>query len=139
MDLNELLADIDGIGGDSFVPSKREEPIVEEAPEAIASTRSEEEITPEPVVAEASDQMPGLNMVLDVELELTVELGQTRLPLQELAAIQPGDKIALTQHPDDHLKIFVNDRLIALGEPLVVDGALAVKIVELISTDSPQQ
>lgn len=134
MDLNDLLSEIEGIGVDRFVASTPTTPAAPpppvptepaEAPTAIPA------VTP-PAAAALTEDYGALEMVLDVELDLQVELGATRMPLRSLIALTPGDTIRLPQGGDDALKIYVNDRLIALGEALIVDGALAVRVTELL-------
>lgn len=141
MDLNDLLAEIDGIGGDRFIPSGKA-PAEVPAPAPADDTAEVPAPAPAaaaPVLAAVLPAAPtapalgSLDMVLDVELELTVELGQTRLPLKRLMEIQPDDEFLLEQRPDDPLRLYVNDRLVALGEALVVDGMLAVKVTELLT------
>ena len=143
MDLNDLLAEVDGIGADQYVPSaavktalaepapverlRQPDPVpANEAPTGL-SVAQMLGVTP----AAPAPQFGSLEMVLDVELDVQVELGQARVPLKQLLRMHAGDQLALDQRPDDPVKIFVNDRLVAFGEPLVVDGALAVKVVSI--------
>lgn len=159
MDLNELLADIDGIGQfEQTTTATATRPILPEAteqapaeemslpldaplpdqPAAEHATQPETEPVAEPMPGERSapqaPQFSSLDLIMDIELEVQVELGQARLPLKKMIAIQPGDSFLLEGRADTPLKIFVNDRLVAYGEPLVVDGSLAVRLTELLPT-----
>ncbi|HEX2949349.1 MAG TPA: FliM/FliN family flagellar motor switch protein [Armatimonadota bacterium] len=179
MDLNDLLAEVEGIGEDRFIPSKsfaraeaaaqeernkeaevKEQPVAQpqqgtaKVAEAVSPTRQQDsvmEASPAPVPPqeqpslqveqlfgvqpEAPPPMLGsLDMVLDVELELTVELGKARIPLKDLMRIKPGNEFPLDQYPENPLGIYVNERLVAYGEALIVDGSLAVKITEILSS-----
>ncbi len=140
MDLNDLLADIEGIGEDSFVRSAlpkqaAHKPALAELP--VTSERSQEPTLIAGTVAAPPLKPPAqLDLVLDVEMELTVELGRINLLLKDVMAIEDGDRLALNRGADAPLNIYVNDRLIARGEPLVVNGALAVKILELVPQDA---
>ncbi len=151
MDLDNLLADIDGIGTDRFVPSAPN-PAEAPHPAATAEPAAMPTVDATPLADDAfltvaqmlggtpapvHPQFGSLDMVIDLELEVLVELGEARLPLRELMRIRPGDQLPLQQRPSDLVKIFVNDRLVAHGEPLVVDGGLAVKVVDFL-TDCPE-
>ena len=127
MELNDLLGDIDGIGGDAFVPSS--------APETAAVDDEASMTLPDlgPDIAPPTRKCGSLDLIMDVELAVTVELGQARIPLKKLMDIQSGDNLPLDGRADIPLKIFVNDRLVGYGEALVVDGSLAVRVVDLLA------
>jgi flagellar motor switch protein FliN/FliY len=93
-----------------------------------------------PVVT--ADQTPpvtpsggGLNLALiaDVELEVSAELGSTRLPMAELLALQPGSIVELDRPQGAPVDVLVNGTLIARGEVIVVDDAYAVRVTEVVS------
>jgi flagellar motor switch protein FliN/FliY len=69
-----------------------------------------------------------------VEFDVFIELGEARLALNDVLNMQPGDQFVLEQGPSHPLNIYVGDRLVAYGEAVMVDGALAVKILEIIVT-----
>jgi flagellar motor switch protein FliN/FliY len=76
------------------------------------------------------------SLLHDVPLELTVELGRTRLSLREVAArLGPGSVIALTKLTGEKLDVRVNDRLVARGEAVAVGDRFGVRIVEIIRAD----
>ncbi len=76
------------------------------------------------------------NLLHDVPLELTVELGRTRLSLREVAArLGPGSVIALSKLTGETLDVRVNDRLVARGEAVAVGDRFGVRIVEIIRAD----
>ena len=140
MELDELLSDIEGIGEDTFqrsTPPPRSEPAA--AIPAPAPTPAPDPVraTSVPAAAPCAAEAPGspmerLGHVIDAELELLVELGHTRMSLRDLMALEPGMSFPLVEGPGEPLGIFVHDRLIARGEALVVDGALAIRILELL-------
>ncbi|MHB9025429.1 MAG: FliM/FliN family flagellar motor switch protein [Armatimonadota bacterium] len=143
MDLNDLLAEIDGIGADQFVPTKpagsstaaptadmQEDGVpVSEAPMSKPLLSDQTGQT----LAQPALSQDALDMVADVEFDVVVELGEARLALNEVLNLQPGDQFLLEQGPSHPLNIFVGDRLVAYGEAVMVDGALAVKILEILS------
>ena len=74
-----------------------------------------------------------LDLLLDVPLDLTVELGRARVSIQDLLSLGPGSVIELDKIAGEPLDILVNDRLIARGEVVVVDENVGVRITEIIS------
>jgi flagellar motor switch protein FliN len=76
------------------------------------------------------------NLLHDVPLEVTVELGRTRLSLREVASrLGPGSVIALSKLTGEKLDVRVNDRLVARGEAVAVGDRFGVRIVEIIRAD----
>jgi len=89
---------------------------------------------PEPVAPLADGSFATL--LQDVPLELTVELGRTRLNLRELAArLGPGSVIALSKMTGEKLDVRVNDRLVARGEAVAVGDRFGIRITEIIRAD----
>jgi flagellar motor switch protein FliN len=75
----------------------------------------------------------GLEMLHDVVMELTAELGRTRMTVRDLLALQPGSVVELDRLAGSPADLLVNGRLIARGEVVVVDEDYALKITELLS------
>lgn len=74
-----------------------------------------------------------LEFLLDVPLEISVELGRSRLSIQELLALSPGSVIELDKLAGETLDILVNDRLIARGEAVVVNEKFGIRITDIVS------
>ena len=72
-----------------------------------------------------------LNLVLDVPVSLTIELGGCKLPMREVLQLNIGSIIQLDKPADAPVELSVNGKLIARGEVVVVDDKYAVKISEL--------
>ena len=146
MDLNDLLAEIDGIGSERAaqdislrtLPPAADAPAVPTSDPIMVQAEAPILTTESPVVTETPAAMPhsfpSLDLILDVELEVQVELGQVRVPLKKMVSLQTGDALTLDGRADAPLKILVNDQVVAYGEPLVVDGSLAVRLVRLVPT-----
>ncbi len=77
-----------------------------------------------------------LNLVLDVKVQLTVRLGSCELPMREMLELGPGAVIQLNQRANDPVSLYVNDKLIARGEVVVLEEAFGIKITELIGDKS---
>jgi flagellar motor switch protein FliN/FliY len=74
-----------------------------------------------------------LDLLLDVPLELSVELGRTRMTIQDLLGLGPGSVIELDKIAGEPLDILVNDRLVARGEAVVVNDKFGVRITDIVS------
>lgn len=70
--------------------------------------------------------------LMDVRVRITVEVGQTRMPIADILKIRPGEMIGLGADQKEPLKVYVNDKLFALGEVIEANGKYAVRIVTVI-------
>jgi len=75
-----------------------------------------------------------LDILLDVKVKITVQLGSSQLPMREVMELQPGSVIQLNQLANDPVGLYVNDKLIAYGEVVVVEDNFGIKITELVGT-----
>jgi len=73
-----------------------------------------------------------LDVVLDVKVQVNVQLGTCELPMGEIVELSPGAVLQLRQNAKDPLGIYVNNRLIAYGEVVVVEDHFGIKITELV-------
>jgi flagellar motor switch protein FliN/FliY len=80
-----------------------------------------------------SAQSRRIDLLLDVPLELSVELGRTRMSIQELLSLGPGSVIELDKVAGEPLDILVNDRLVARGEAVVVNDKFGIRITDIVS------
>ncbi len=84
-------------------------------------------------------QQPGtgdssnIELIMDVPLEVTVELGQTKKKIQEILELSPGSIIELDKVAGEPVDIKVNGKLIAKGEVVVIDENFGIRITEIIS------
>lgn len=74
-----------------------------------------------------------LDVVLDIELPITVRFGETQMTLETLARLGPGSMIDLARTPDDPVDLLVNGRLVARGQVVVVSGCYGVRVNEVVS------
>lgn len=94
------------------------------------ATRTAEE-TPE---ARHLRRLKNLDLLLEVELPVSVSFGRTRLPVREVLKLGTGSIVELNCSISDHVEVAVNNHLIARGEVVVVEGNYGVRIQE-ISTE----
>jgi len=74
-----------------------------------------------------------LDFILDVPLEITVELGRTRMAVNELLKLGQGSVIELEKAAGDTLEVLANQRLIARGEVVAVNEKYGIRLTEIIS------
>ena len=86
----------------------------------------------------ASTQRASLEMLRDVELDLRIELGRTHMYLEDVLQLRRGSVVPLDKLAGDPVDVFVNGRLVARGEVLVLNDNFCVRISELISGDDEE-
>jgi flagellar motor switch protein FliN/FliY len=80
------------------------------------------------------DEEPhGMEFLLDIPLDITVELGRTRMPIGELLKLSQGSVVELNKLINQPLDIFVNQKLMAQGEVVVVNEKFGVRLSHIIS------
>lgn len=85
-------------------------------------------------VVDATRPMPrNLDFLLDVTLNVSVQVGSTKMTIQELLQLGQGSVIELAKLAGEPLDIWVNDRLVARGEAVVVNEKFGVRVTDIIS------
>ena len=74
----------------------------------------------------------GIDLLRDVEVELTVELGSTRMLIKHILGLRPGSVVELNRLAGEPVDIVINKTLIARGEVVVVDEKFAIRVVEIV-------
>ncbi|WP_232681079.1 flagellar motor switch protein FliN [Nocardioides sp. R-C-SC26] len=74
----------------------------------------------------------GIEMLHGVEMEVTVELGRTRMAVRDLLALAPGAVLALDRAAGSPADLLVNGRLIARGEVVVIDEDFGLRVTEIL-------
>ena len=77
-----------------------------------------------------------LDIVLDVKVKVTVQLGSVNLPMRDVLELSTGSIVQLTQHASDPVGLFVNDKLVAYGEVVVVEDNFGIKITQLLGGEA---
>ncbi|USG67935.1 flagellar motor switch phosphatase FliY [Brevibacillus ruminantium] len=74
-----------------------------------------------------------LNLLLDIPLQVTVELGRTKKLIKDILDLSAGSIIQLDKLAGEHVDILVNNKLIAKGEVVVIDENFGVRVIDIIS------
>ncbi len=82
-------------------------------------------------------QEAGLDLLNDVNVQVRVELGSARMVVQDILKLGPGSVVPLDNEIADPINVYVNDRLVARGEVLVVNDCFAVRITEVLPLPRP--
>jgi flagellar motor switch protein FliN/FliY len=99
------------------------EPLAAIAQHAIGDAASR------PLVANASR----LDLLRNVEMDVTAELGSTRMTVRELLSLTPGNVVELNRAAGSPIDLLVNGTLIARGEVVVVDEEFGIRISEIVN------
>ena len=83
----------------------------------------------------ASGEKATLELLRDVDLDLRIELGRTQMYLEDVLKLRRGSVVSLDKLAGDPVDIFVNGRLIARGEVLVMNDNFCIRVAELLSGD----
>jgi len=101
---------------------------IDDAAQAVAVTTRE---LGELAGGNASGDPMGLDQLLDVPVEVTVELGSTRMTLGELVKLAPGSLVELDREAHEPADILVNGKIVARGEIVTVGESYAVRIARV--------
>ena len=133
---------------DSGIAQSDLESLLHRAEEALASLdENSAESTPSDVTPFRFEELAGtaastesatLDLIRDVELDLKIELGRTQMYLEDVLKLRRGSVVTLDKLAGDPVDIFVNGRLIARGEVLVLNDNFCVRVAELVAGVNPQ-
>ena len=120
--------------------NQEDEPVKDEgAGEGAGETAVEEkeEVVDEEGSAETAGEESGepasLVLILDIPLAVTVELGRSKMLINDLLQLGQGSVIELTKLVGDPLEVLVNDKLVARGEVVVVNEKFGVRLTDIVT------
>ncbi len=87
---------------------------------------------PEGEVRSTSDPSPAFDLISSIEVPIHVVFGTAELSLRDVSRLGPGSLVELDCSCDDPVEVVVNDRVVARGTVVVIDGNYGVKIQEVI-------
>ncbi|MBI5864295.1 MAG: flagellar motor switch protein FliN [Planctomycetes bacterium] len=87
-----------------------------------------------PSTPDDSSEYGGLKLLDDVELEVKIELGRTQMYIEDVLQLGIGSVVELDKLAGDPVDVYVNNRLVARGEVLVLNENLCVRINEIVSS-----
>ena len=96
-------------------------------------TTSQESATDKAGSMEVKKDDRNLDLILDIPLKVSVELGRTKMLVSDLLNLGQGSVIELNKLAGEALEILVNDKIIAKGEAVVVNEKFGVRLTDIIS------
>lgn len=84
-------------------------------------------------VTSADAEGANLDLILDVPLAVSVELGRVRMPVRELLALGAGSVIELAKVAGEPLDVLINGKPVARGEAVMVNEKFGVRLTEIVS------
>jgi flagellar motor switch protein FliN/FliY len=88
---------------------------------------------PEPSIPSAVPTDVNLDVILDVPVTLSMEVGRTRIPIRNLLQLNQGSVVELDRAAGEPLDVFVNGTLVAHGEVVVVNEKFGIRLTDVIS------
>ncbi|MDR1080083.1 MAG: flagellar motor switch protein FliN [Deltaproteobacteria bacterium] len=126
-DLDRLMLDDSGLEQDWGDPGPTALPAAGDG----ASRDAQSAFGPPPPVADGAARP--LDFILDIPLEISVELGRAKMIINDLLQLGQGSVIELSKLAGEPLEIYVNDKLVARGEVVVVNEKFGVRVTDIVS------
>jgi flagellar motor switch protein FliN/FliY len=104
--------------------------------EADAATAVPNELTNAPTGATGATGATGdidLDMLMDVPVTMTVEVGRKSLTIKELLSLTPGSVVSFDRSVTEPMDIMINGTLVARGEVVSADGKFGLRLVDVVS------
>ena len=115
-----------GEGAGATAVEEEEKVIDEEGSETAGEKRREP-------ASEKRGEPASLDLILDIPLSVTVELGRSKMLINDLLQLGQGSVIELTKLVGDPLEVLVNDKLVARGEVVVVNEKFGVRLTDIVT------
>jgi len=122
--------DMNEADAEALMLKMMEESAAEKAPE---SSPTVERASFEQLRPEGKAESKNIDMLLDVTLPVSIELGRTALKIEDILNLGPGSVVELDKLAGEPVDILVNEKLLAKGEVVVVDENFGVRITSMIS------
>jgi len=74
---------------------------------------------------------PGIDLLMDIELEASLRFGCREMPLSQILDLGPGDVVQLDRHVADPVDLVVGDKIVARGEVVLVNGNFGLRVTEV--------
>jgi len=125
------LAEQAGSSEPASAESALEEPSIEaNAPARRAPTATFEQFSPGPAKSSGAND---IDLILDIPVQLTVELGRTKIAIKNLLQLAQGSVVELDGLAGEPMDVFVNGCLIAQGEVVVVNDKFGIRLTDIIT------
>jgi len=103
------------------------------APAESVASASFTNFAPSPAGGPQGTAGNDLNMILDIPVQLTVELGRTRIPIKHILQLAQGSVVELEAMAGEPMDVLVNGYLIAQGEVVVVNDKFGIRLTDIVT------
>jgi flagellar motor switch protein FliN/FliY len=111
--------------------------LAETKPETASELQTTEQVSPASFTnfapTTASTAGNDINMILDIPVQLTVELGRTRIPIKHILQLAQGSVVELEALAGEPMDVLVNGYLIAQGEVVVVNDKFGIRLTDIVT------
>ncbi len=131
--------DENAISEDDWAAAMQEQAVADAAPEAAAGSNPFGASAAQPAVFQSFEGGPGpssmndYELILDIPVHLTVELGRTRISIRNLLQLAHGSVVELDALAGEPMDVLVNGTLIAQGEVVVVNDKFGIRLTDIIT------
>jgi flagellar motor switch protein FliN len=99
----------------------------------MSEVREDKDQAPMANVANGSVKERGIDLLLDIPLQVSVEVGRSKILVRDLLQLQEGSLVELDKLAGEPLDLYVNARLIARGEAVVVNDKFGLRLTDVVS------
>jgi flagellar motor switch protein FliN/FliY len=103
-------------------------------PPTVTEEATAAQAGPAESAAPVAEPPAGLDLILDIAMAVTVELGRTRMLIKDILALGPGSVIELDKLAGEPVDLLVNERPIAKGEVVVIDDNFGIRLTQIAQT-----
>ena len=140
---NGTEASSDAAASEADAVADKASQLLDEAESALNALDSESTSTATPQAFQLEDligkegppEKCSIDLLRDVDLDLKIELGRTRMLLEDVLQLRRGAVVTLDKLAGDPVDLYVNGRLVAHGEILVLNDNFCVRVAELVGSD----
>ena len=113
--------------------NQEEDPVKDEGAGETAVEEQEGDTNEEEGGKPGEIKEASLDLILDIPLSVTVELGRSKMLINDLLQLGQGSVVELTKLVGDPLEVLVNDKLVARGEVVVVNEKFGVRLTDIVT------
>lgn len=107
--------------------------ITDDVLEDVTDQQSKKSVKEQGIAVSTAADARNLDLILDIPLKVTVELGRTKMVVSELLNLGQGSVVELSKLAGEPMEVLVNDKLVARGEAVVVNEKFGVRLTDIIS------
>ncbi len=122
--------DVDDLDVDAALESAAGQPPAKEKPKQTYQTAQFEDLHHEP---SSSGEDVNLDVILDIPVTLSMEIGRTKIPIRNLLQLNQGSVVELDRLAGEPMDVLVNGTLVAHGEVVVVNEKFGIRLTDVIS------